>query len=156
VIIGCDYSTKAIDLAQRRDGQHWRHTKLHVGEFAYPFLRELDTMLKAYSTWKRPDEECVLYVEQPWTRNNGATGMLMVKVSTAVQVLAMQNGYRVEWAHVATWRSAVFGSGKYPSAVAKELAVEWAREHTGLGEVDDNTADACCIAAYGELAEQNK
>lgn len=153
MIIGVDYSTKAIDLAQHHEGG-WRHTKLLVNGFGVEFLQQLTVLLAAYAQWGGPTEERIVYVEQPWMRTNAATSMLMVKVATAVEVTAKLAGYRVEWAHVTSWRSKVFGKGKYSKIDAKRLSKEWAQENTGLDiGKDDNAADACCIARYGELKE---
>lgn len=160
MIVGCDYSTKAIDLAQ--NGPHgWRHVKLQINSFSLEFLDELQRLLTTWASWKEPSEELVIYIEQPWiavggkTMNPGTT-MLMVKSATAVQVLAILCGFRVEWAHVTAWRSKVFGKGKYPKKIAKARSVLWAEENTGLDiNKDDNKADACCIAAYGEMRESD-
>jgi len=160
VIVGCDYSTKAVDLAYLHplDEGVWYHKKIAVNGLDKECLDainyELEFAMEGFALVDHP----VIYIEQPWSRYNQATAMQMVKVATAVEVLGKLAGYRVEWAHVASWRSAVFGKGKYDKATAKRLSREWAVTHTGLAIVstDDNAADACCIAAFGEFVESSR
>ena len=163
MIVGCDYSTKAIDFATRRPSGEWTCLKLGVGEgeIEGQLVNELARTLRVMANWTASGDR-VIYVEQPWMNvggraSNPATTMKMVQVATTVRIAAILVGYRAEWAHIATWRSAVFGKGKYVGKIAKERALAWSAQYTTLelGQ-DHNAADALCIAAYGEMKEHDR
>lgn len=137
----------------------WQHTKVHTDELSLAALEELRDTLVSYRR-RVVEQQPIIYIEMPWMNTgfaggNPATTMKLVKVAAAVQVVATQANYRVEWANVAAWRSMVFGKGSYKKKDAKLRAIEWAIVNTGL-EIgkDDNAADSCCIAQYGHLKEQ--
>lgn len=143
MILGCDYSTKFVNLGWFNQGWHYPRTKVaeDLGEFLY------DLKLLLPDPW----EDGHLYIERPWSGYNQWTGMQMQRVATIVDVVATQAGYETHWVAIATWRSKLFGKGKYTTKLAKSLAISYAREKCGITEgIDDNTADALCLALYGE------
>ena len=154
IIVGVDYSTKAIDLAFKGD-DFWNNRRLIIGKDGIDkkFLETLRGELGAFTYAVK-----AVYIEKPWMNvgfgnSNPKTTMQMVAVATIVQMTGIMLGYRIEWAPVVSWRSKVFGKGKYTKAIAKGLAISWAQANTGLTIPNDNVADACCIAQYGAMME---
>lgn len=143
MILGCDYSTKFIHLAW--ETTFWEYLRITVEDDLGEFL------------WNLKDKipyphggEGHLYIERPWSRYNPGTAMALQRIATIVDVVATQAGYETHWIAIAAWRSKLFGKGKYPSKIAKEMAKAYVKEKCGL-EVDDNTADAICLTMYGEM-----
>lgn len=141
MIVGCDYSTKFIHLAWYEPIDGWQVPRIAVDPDLGQFLYDLEVALPDPVGGK-------LILERPWFRYNAQTAMLMQRVSTIVDVVATQKGFETHWVPIATWRSKIFGKGKYDTKTAKKLAIEHAKKFSNLS-VDDNTADAICLATYG-------
>jgi len=141
MIVGCDYSTKYVHFGWNCGG--WNYPRIPVEEDLGEFLFNINHALP---------EGAHLYLERPWSRYNPYTGMQMQRIATIIDVVATQKSYETHWVSIATWRSKLFGKGKYTTKVAKEMAITYVKERCGV-EVDDNTADAICLALYGEKDE---
>lgn len=150
MIVGCDYSTKLVHLA-------WEITKKGTKKGWY--TAEVDpnqlSILESHIRQLAKDGAVALYLEKPWTRNNMWTGMQMVRIATIVETLAKLSDIEVHLVSPSHWRSEIFGKGKYDRKTAKALSVAKATEVLGQ-EVDDNTADAVCIALYGAVHERGE
>lgn len=143
MIIGCDYSTKFIDLAFDDGG--WMHFRIKVDQELEVLLEELKSIFE--KQWEG-SSSLHLYIERPWARYNVATGMSLQRISTIVDVVATQCGYYTHWVAIQSWRSKVFGKGKYTTDVAKQLSLQKAKE-LGISTKDHNISDAVCLAVYG-------
>lgn len=143
MIIGCDYSTKFVHLAWKTIS--WEFPRITVEEDLGEFLYGLNEMIPYPH-----GGDGRLYIERPWSRYNPGTAMALQRIATIVDVVATQAGYETHWIPIAAWRSKIFGKGKYPSKIAKEMAKAHVKKTCGL-DVDDNTADAICLALYGEI-----
>lgn len=140
-ILGCDYSTKSIHFAWRACGWEWR--RFDVQEDLSEFILRINMYLP------EPTGNDHLFIEMPWTRYNPGTGMKLQRIATIVDVIATQKGYDTHWVAIPSWRTKIFGKGKYPTKLAKELSMSIAKKETGK-DLDDNTSDAICLALYGE------
>jgi len=144
MIVGIDYSTKYVHLAWNLGG--WNYPRIKVEEDLGEFLFNLNDILPSLL-----EEDGHIYIERPWARYNVQTGMLMQRIATVVDVVATQAGYETHWVAIAAWRSLIFGKGTYKTKIAKQLAIAKVKE-VMYTEVDDNTADAICLALYGQQA----
>lgn len=137
-ILGCDYSSKAIHFGW---GSEWR--TFPVNEDLDEFMLQIKMYLP--NSWDNGH----LFIERPWARYNIAVGLQMQRISTIIDVIATQAGYTTHWVTPAQWRSKVFGKGKYPTKIAKQMAIDIIKDKLKL-DVDDNAADALCLSIYGE------
>lgn len=144
MIIGCDYSTKAIHFCSGQDGKYQTHA---IREEV--LKEEISRLEWFFESQTELSTDNILYIEKPFARGNIWTGVQMQRMATIIEVVATQWGVKVKWANTQAWRTAIFGKGKYTRAQAKKLAIAKALEVLGE-EVDDNTADALCICLYGE------
>lgn len=148
MIIGCDYSTKAIHLSWIRDAR-W-YTCVIKNELIGEELESLRIFFRDRIIEGGGYGE--IFIEKPFTRGNAWTGVMMQRMATIIEVMATLAGFEIHWANTQAWRSKVFGKGKYKKAQAKQLVIEKALELTGQKH-DDDTADSICIALYGMESE---
>lgn len=145
-ILGCDYSTKYVNLAWKEEAE-WQYPRIAVDGDLGQFLFDLKHELPAHISREKFGQ---LYIERPWSRYNPGTAMQLQRIATIVDVVATQAGYETHWVAIAEWRSKIFGKGKYDSKTAKQMAVNLVKERFDI-VADDNTADAICLALYGEM-----
>lgn len=144
---GIDYSTKAI---------HWAVVDgtalLAYGDYSLggDARNQIAVMIAAIKHLRDFEVEHI-YLEAPWVRAGKGinTALAIHRVANIFEALAIERGQLVTNVQVAGWRRIVLGNGGMRTDQAKQAAKDYVGRVYGVHGVNDNTADAICIATYG-------
>lgn len=150
--IGFDYAAGTAYLGVMDDDKVLFTATIPLQEDVHLFFCLLKDMMK--DAIEQYGAESRVWLEKPWisAKINQYTGLVLMRMSTILEMAIYESGLQPEFVGAMVWRKAIYGSAKVPDK--KEAARKYALEHFGFEtkfKYEHNTCESLLIARYGEL-----